>query len=209
MDVEAALLQAIADDDLVTAACCFAAAEDPSVTPAQVRAQLDALSVGLRLSPSEPVVGRVARVIRHLFADLGFVGDQQTYDHPDNSLLHRVISRRRGLPILLSVVLIGVGENVGLPLVGIGFPGHFLVMPVEADPPFLLDPFHGGEVRRITDLRGLLSSRGVSARDQAQMLAPTDVKAILLRMSHNLRGSYAARGLPTARVEARIAAILG
>ena len=34
-----------------------------------------------------------------LFADLGFSGENLAYYHPDNSFLHRVVERRRGIPI--------------------------------------------------------------------------------------------------------------
>src|SRR3954468_10506832 len=36
----------------------------------------------------------------------GYGGDTEQYDRPENSMLDRVLERRRGLPILLSVVYI-------------------------------------------------------------------------------------------------------
>src|ERR687885_532557 len=57
----------------------------------------------------------------------GFAGDREEYDHPDNSMLDRVLERRRGLPILLSVVYVAVAERAGVPLGGVGLPGHFVV----------------------------------------------------------------------------------
>jgi regulator of sirC expression with transglutaminase-like and TPR domain len=74
----------------------------------------------------------------------GFVGDRQRYDHPDNSMLDIVLSRRRGLPILLSVVYIEVARRAGIPLAGVGLPGHFVVGHFGSDPPVLLDPFNAG-----------------------------------------------------------------
>ena len=44
-------------------------------------------------------------VVRSLRDDLGFDGDRQNYDNPANSMLQLVIERRRGLPILLAVVV--------------------------------------------------------------------------------------------------------
>ncbi|NDC26516.1 MAG: hypothetical protein EBZ54_01725, partial [Actinobacteria bacterium] len=44
-------------------------------------------------------------VVRSLRDELGFDGDRQNYDDPVNSMLHLVIERRRGLPILLAVVV--------------------------------------------------------------------------------------------------------
>jgi regulator of sirC expression with transglutaminase-like and TPR domain len=76
---------------------------------------------------------------RHAFA-----GDRERYDHPDNSMLDRVLATRRGLPILLSVVYLETARRAGIPLAGVGLPGHYVVGHFGADPPLLLDPFAGG-----------------------------------------------------------------
>jgi regulator of sirC expression with transglutaminase-like and TPR domain len=73
-----------------------------------------------------------------------FEGDREHYDDPQNSMLDLVLSRRRGLPILLSVVYVEVARRAGVALGGIGLPGHFVVGHFGADPPLLLDPFAGG-----------------------------------------------------------------
>ena len=64
---------------------------------------------------------------RHLFEDLGFGGDAERYDDPRNSFLDVVLQRRRGLPILLATVMMEVGRRVGIGVVGVGMPLHFLV----------------------------------------------------------------------------------
>ena len=56
----------------------------------------------------------------------GFLGDVEDYDHPDNSMLDLVLERKRGLPILLSVLWIEVGRRVGIPIRGVGLPGRDL-----------------------------------------------------------------------------------
>ncbi|MCZ9344314.1 transglutaminase-like domain-containing protein, partial [Streptomyces sp. TRM76130] len=73
----------------------------------------------------------------------GFRGSPADYRRLDASLLHRVLARRRGLPILLSVVWIEVARRAGAPVYGVALPGHFVVgfgagpgaaEPVLADP---------------------------------------------------------------------------
>jgi regulator of sirC expression with transglutaminase-like and TPR domain len=75
----------------------------------------------------------------------GFVGDEESYDHPDNSMLDLVLERGIGLPILLSVVYEEVARRRGIPLHGVGLPGHFVVAHFGADPPLVFDPFARGE----------------------------------------------------------------
>lgn len=74
----------------------------------------------------------------------GFLGDRERYDHPDNSMLDRVLATRRGLPILLSVVYVEAARRAGIPLAGVGLPGHYVVGHFGTQPPLLLDPFAGG-----------------------------------------------------------------
>jgi regulator of sirC expression with transglutaminase-like and TPR domain len=126
---------------------------------------------------------------RYLFDDLGFGGDHDEYDHPDNSFLDVVLQRRRGLPILLASVMIEVGRRVGVPLVGIGMPMHFLVR-AATDHDAFVDPFSGEAL----DRHGV--RRRFDALAQGRLpwtdrnLAPTPARLIVVRMLTNLRASY-------------------
>jgi regulator of sirC expression with transglutaminase-like and TPR domain len=73
-----------------------------------------------------------------------FAGDTEQYDRPENSMLDRVLERRRGLPILLSAVYVEVARRADVPLAGVGLPGHYVVAHFGAPEPLLLDPFGGG-----------------------------------------------------------------
>ena len=109
----------------------------------------------------------------------GFAGDRERYDDPDNSMLDIVLSRRRGLPILLSVIYIEVARRAGIPLAGVGLPGHFVVGHFGADPPVLLDPFNGG---------------ALIAAPTSEIVRPWHPHHIALRMLNNLVASYQRRG---------------
>ena len=106
----------------------------------------------------------------------GFEGDKQRYDRPENSMLDLVLESRRGLPILLSVIYAEVGRRAGLPICGVGLPGHFVVGHFGSHPPVLMDPFHGGTVVG------------------EQPVKPWRPHEIGLRMLNNLVGSYERRG---------------
>jgi len=115
----------------------------------------------------------------HLAERHGFRGGEEEYDHPDNSMLDLVLERRRGLPILLSVVYLEVGRRAGIPLRGVGLPGHYVVGHFGAEPPVLLDPFGGGV---------LLPWFGAR-----EALRPWSAHMTALRMLNNLVGAYEAR----------------
>jgi Transglutaminase-like superfamily len=74
----------------------------------------------------------------------GFIGNRDDYDDPDNSMLDRVLARRTGLPILLSIVYLEASRRAGIELGGVGLPGHYVAGHFGRDPPLIIDPFAGG-----------------------------------------------------------------
>jgi regulator of sirC expression with transglutaminase-like and TPR domain len=158
------------------------AAEFRPVDADTALAHLDALATDLAhaLPRDGDPVGE-ARACRDVLGGLhGFAGDRDEYDHPDNSMLDRVLERRRGLPILLSVVYVAAGERVGVALGGVGLPGHFVVGHFGADPPVLLDAFAGGVLMP-------------NEADPAHLRRWTPAE-IAMRMLNNLVASYQRRG---------------
>ena len=107
-------------------------------------------------------------------------GDVEDYDHPDNSMLDLVLERKRGLPILLSVVWVEVGRRVGIPIRGVGLPGHYVAGWFGDGDPILLDPFKGGV---------LLADPPPAGR-----IVQTPVHLTALRILSNLVASYERRG---------------
>jgi regulator of sirC expression with transglutaminase-like and TPR domain len=122
-----------AEIDLTRAATMIGLRQYPDLDVDAVAQSLDGMAVGIKDLPG---------LRTRLFADLGFSGENLAYYHPDNSFLHRVLERRRGIPITLSVLAIEVGRRAGITLEGIGMPGHFLVR--EPRSGIYMDAFHGG-----------------------------------------------------------------
>lgn len=161
-----------------------------------LRAELDQIAASVRMPDGIRLVEQVARLNHALFNERGFAGDDETYDAPENSLLNAVLERRRGLPILLSIVVIGIGRRVGVPFEPIAFPGHFLVTPRGADPRFFVDPFRQGAVINDTQLRirhQRIRAAVPEAPDYERTVSPADFRAVLARVCNNLALSYVRR----------------
>jgi hypothetical protein len=127
-----------------------------------------------------------------LFEREGFRGNFERYEDPDNSFLDRVLDRRLGIPITLAVVMIEVGRRLGVRVVGIGMPAHFIVR--DGDHDIYCDPFGGG---RLLDTEGCAAlfttvTRGALTFDDSS-LTPVDARQVLSRMLANLEhGPFAA-----------------
>ena len=176
-----------ADIPLDEAALLIAAHAHPDLDVAAQQARLDELASGC----AEPTVEALRR---HLFDELGFSGNAQRYADPRNSFLNDVMDRRVGIPISLSVLTMEVGRRLGIPLVGVGMPGHFLVRHEGGDGE-LLDPFGGGRTLDASDCAELFRTvHGPGPAFGPQMLATAGPRAILVRMLANLRHLYLAVG---------------
>jgi len=139
--------------------------------------------------PSDTVDG----VARYLFGELGFHGNTSAYYDWRNSCLDRVIETRVGIPISLSVLMIEVALRVGLRLVGVAMPAHFLVRTVDG-PERFFDPFGAGVELDRDGARSLFETvtRGqVPWRDS--FLRPTLAPPIVVRMLNNLRSIFQSR----------------
>jgi regulator of sirC expression with transglutaminase-like and TPR domain len=132
-----------------------------------------------------------------LFKELGFQGNRSEYYDPKNSFLNDVITRKKGIPISLSVIYMEVARRVGLSLAGVGFPGHFLVKYEDDAVEILIDVFNGGEIRSREDLERMLQQlyRG-QVSYQAGFVAALSKRDILRRMLNNLKWIYLERGEP-------------
>ncbi len=78
------------------------------------------------------------------FEELGFVGNSDDYYNPLNSYVPAVLQTRTGLPITLSLIYKVIAERIGLSVVGVNAPLHFMAGVQLDDKVLLIDPFFGG-----------------------------------------------------------------
>lgn len=127
----------------------------------------------------------LAEIIARSYA---YRGDTESYDDLQNADLVRVMERRKGLPVALSLLYLHVARAQGWLAVGLGFPGHFLIRIAIDGARHVVDPFHDGAVRDATDLRGLLRNvLGPEAELQPQYFDPVPDRDVLLRLENNIR----------------------
>ncbi|MCK5438621.1 MAG: transglutaminase family protein, partial [Gemmatimonadetes bacterium] len=102
----------------------------------------------------------------------------------ENSFLSQVLSRRTGIPITLALVYLSLAQRIGLPLVGVSMPMHFLVGYKNGTTYRYLDPFFGGREVSRGECMVLLERAGFDPVDE--YLKPAPVVATLERMAKNL-----------------------
>lgn len=181
--------------DLAEAALLVSAAEYEGLDPRDGLAILDILARDA--APHLPSSGPRERGIAlagFLHAAAWFDGNAEQYDDPRNSYLSDVLERRRGLPILLSLVYCEVGARTGVPFQGVGLPGHFIVKIPEPSETFF-DPFNGGRILSVEECASKVREvYGGELSFRAEMLRAVTPREFLSRILRNLKQHYTAAG---------------
>lgn len=135
---------------------------------------------------------KVADLVRGLFDEGGFAGDVENYHGEQNSFLDHVITRRIGMPITLSAVVVCVGQRLGLNVSLIGLPGHVVVGCAGVDGGFdtFIDSFSGSEVDRPALSQRLSSIFGRTIEVADAMLVPMTTVAVVSRVCNNLTRTW-------------------
>lgn len=179
--------------DLVHAALLVAAESHPQLDVQGELRRIDAWAQELqqRVQPSFNNLQKLARLRDFTFEHLGLRGDARDYYNPSNSLLNEVMSRRRGIPLTLGILFLELGWRIGMPIEGVGFPGHFLVRLTGEEQDLILDPYRRGMMVHEEDRRRMLNeiTGGRLEYDDA-LLAPASKHDMIIRLLRNLKASY-------------------
>lgn len=180
--------------ELESGALLLARTVNPRLDVGACQATLDRIAARCRELVPEPATARekCRAMNRVLFHEWGFHGNCEHYTDPLNSLIDRVLDRRKGIPISLSLLYLFVAERIGLELEPIGAPGHFLVGCFQGDTVFFIDAFDRGVFRDTGEVIELLHTNHMNPRPAD--LAPTPVREVLCRCCRNLANHYQAAG---------------
>ncbi|RKP49494.1 SirB1 family protein [Trinickia fusca] len=186
------------DESLPLTETALSIAQDayPDVDLQGTLAELDELALRLkrRLPENASLTDRIGTLNRFFFRELGFAGNLNDYYDPDNSHLNIVLKRRRGIPISLAVLYLELGEQIGVPVRGVSFPGHFLLRVTLPEGDVMLDPTTGqslSEAEMVDMLEPYLSHANESIDSALRMLLqPATHREIIARMLRNLKAIY-------------------
>ncbi|MFM0517171.1 SirB1 family protein [Caballeronia jiangsuensis] len=189
----------MADDEslpLTEAALSLAQDAYPDLDMQATLAEIDELVVRARrrMPGDASVEHKVDALNRYFFRELGFSSNLNDYYDPDNSHLNVVLRRRRGIPISLAVIYLEMAEQLGLPVRGVSFPGHFLLRVATPGQDLMLDPTTGqtlSEAQMVEMLEPYVQRVGESIGSALRvLLQPATRREIVARMLRNLKGTY-------------------
>ncbi len=190
--------------DLAQAALLIAAEEYPELDALSYLSRLEELAARVRVCleeetfsptnlpvPTNPAFHTLHALNAVLFDQEHFRGNRTHYYDPQNCFLNRVLERRLGIPLTLSLLYMEIGKRVGLQIEGIGMPFRFIVRCSAEGSSVYIDPYERGKFLSIADCRNRLKQIFKNEQDHDSMwLEPLSHKQILVRMLINLKHIY-------------------
>lgn len=183
------------DWDLCHIALLIASQLQPDLDPRDSERKLESMVAGVaaEIDLTAAETDRIRQLNQYFYDKLGFSGDRQDYYLPDNSLLNKVIDRRRGIPITLAVIYLKLADAAGLDAFGISFPGHYLLGIHSEQGTLILDPFDRGQILNHSQLRNMLQQLTHNQADDIVLeknLIPAAKRDTVVRMLRNLKQIY-------------------
>lgn len=185
-----------ADIDLFRGALLIAKLDNPDLDIEVYAERIDDMAKQIRTRFTDAMSSdeKLKKLDEYLFEQNGFHGSRSLeYYSEENSYLDRVLDDREGIPITLSVVYMSVAKRLGLNVVGVGLPGHFVVRhepkddAAENEPssPRIIDVFERGN--RLTRNQANVMVYKITRRSPSDAdFATSSNREMLIRMLRNL-----------------------
>ncbi len=176
--------------DLELATLTLARFGNPTLRPREYSKKLDYFAEMVESSIRYKLDERrkMKQLVKFVFEDLNFRGDIKDYHHPSNCYLDKVIDRRIGLPIMLSIITMFIARRLELPFFGVNLPIHFMLTFVGEKEELLIDPYDKGAMVTYDQCYFFLKKNNIEPRPEHFKMA-TDME-ILVRCIRNLIESY-------------------
>jgi regulator of sirC expression with transglutaminase-like and TPR domain len=155
--------------------------------------QLDLMAekIGQGIPISGHPLSFIDHISYHLFVKHGFYGNEEDYYNPDNSLLNKVLEKKKGIPITLSVLYILIADRLKIPILGVPMPAHFILKFDNGTDEIFFDPFYKGKIyTRKECLNYLTNAKSFEIEEILSGCTNYQIVLRILRNQHLVLSSY-------------------
>jgi len=148
------------------------------------------------------------KVLNHMIFDIHhFEGNKTDTTAPQNNFITTLLENKQGSALSLGILLIVLGQKLGLPLYGVNLPQHFIlayltdtgiVNPGENDVLFYINPFTRGTIFTRRDIDLFIGQMKI--KPEKSFFAPCSNPVIIRRLIETLIFSYNQTG-DTGKIE--------
>ncbi|WP_240791501.1 tetratricopeptide repeat protein [Psychromonas sp. SP041] len=139
---------------------------------------------------TEQNLDKLQTLLNSVYHEQGFKGDWKAFFKVKNALVSKVLSRRKGVPISLGILLIEMLKETGFIASGICFPSGFIVKVDMDNDVIYIDPFNGDIVNTQQLELKVRGQLGNHARLTNEMLQADSNETIIKRYVSVLKAAY-------------------
>lgn len=173
------------DVDLEHASFLLASTEYPTTDMERYRQLLNEMADEVKAHMAKDGNPSEIRALSHVIHEkYRFRGNRDRYYEAENTYLNRVLERRVGVPLTLSLIYLLLGKRLSMQINGIALPGHFIISWNEQ----FYDPFNHGRLLNREACKHMVESRQQEFRPEH--LLPATSNQVLSRMLMNLARVY-------------------
>ncbi len=149
--------------DLEEATFLLARFENPTLRVEPYQQKLDRLAETIRsdIIYTYDSQDRMRILLHFVFYEEDFRGAENDYFHPHHSYIHKVIDRRTGIPLSLSLIVLFLARRLDLRFYGVNLPMHFILKYENESEQIFLDPFHRGKIVSMNQCANFLRMNGI------------------------------------------------
>ena len=172
--------------------------EYPDVDYDNYKMILDKMAIDLKekIKKKYPLIissfDKIKMLNAYFFYEKGFKGNTKNYYEPENSYINRVIDRKTGIPITLSIVYLLLAKRMEMPVFGVNIPSHFIVEYKDEKEEYFIDVFNYGVVISKEEALNFLKQFGIYEKDfnNVPFIQPAGDREIIKRVLENLINIY-------------------
>ena len=187
------LVRRESDVDLVVAALEIARDGQPNLdfdpTLKKIRRAISELTRPIALAGDE--ISELNLLVQYLTDTLNLHGHHESFESANSSYLNCVLDSGRGIPISLSLIYMAIANELGIPLVGVAAPSHFLTQLQTDRGVVYVDAFRQGHIMDEREcVQWLHELTELPLAEIRPALKPTSDRKIVVRMLHNLKSLF-------------------
>lgn len=184
------------DFDLAKGALYIAAEDSPTVNVEESTTMLDNLAEEARecLKPSMDLPIKLQALTSYLGDAQGYSDDVEDHFDPQNLYLDQVLSKRRGLPITLSLVYMEIGARLGVLFEVIDLPNGLVIRTPSNGEDIYMNLHHSRKLMTRKECGKLTEDVfGRTVHLSEEYFKPCTKRQLLIRLLSNLKTTYVRR----------------
>ena len=148
--------------------------------------------IGRKIKKVSSAFEKIKIFNEYLFQRKGFKGNTENYNETDNLYINKVIDRKMGIPVSLSILYLLIAYRLKLPIYGVNLPSHFIVKYQDDKEELFIDPFNQGIVISRKEAVKFLKQLGLSEEEfnSISFLNNSNERDIIKRYINNLIHVY-------------------